>query len=56
MGLHKFCFTVSDTLVSVDANTSGTCTLYKYANKDSNFEHDKQLNSGILWEEYIVRL
>ena len=29
MGLHKFCFTVSDTLVGVNANASDTCTLYK---------------------------
>ncbi len=34
MGLHKFCFTVSDTLVGVNANTSDTCTLYKYASKE----------------------
>ena len=34
MGLHKFCFTVSDTLVGVNANASDTCTLYKYASKE----------------------
>lgn len=34
VSLHKFCFTVSDTLEGVDANTFDTCTLYNDANED----------------------
>ena len=49
MSLYEFCFTVSDTLVSVDSNTSGTCTLYKYANKDSfDLKHNRNNNLRIL--------
>ena len=57
MGLHKFCFTVSDTLVSVNSNTSGTCALHKYTNEDSyDFKHFGNNYLRILWEKYIVRL
>ena len=36
VSLHKFCFTVSDTLECVDTNTFGTCALHRYASKDFN--------------------
>ena len=47
VSLHEFCFTVSDTLESVDANAFGTCTLYRYANMDCDFMHKETI---IRWE------
>ena len=57
MGLHKFWFTVSDTLVGVDANTLGSCTLYKYANKEAFYlKHFENYYLRLLWEKYIIHL
>ena len=55
---YKFCFTVSDSLESVDTNASDTCTLYSYADIDSYFKHYWTIIIflGVLREEYIARL